>query len=82
MLGGRGKNIPEGSLSRVQTVSSHQFCGPKTQTEFKVAPGDFLKKNDGNSSKLLNLSKTHHETKLNNLKMLANAHHQKETPLK
>lgn len=54
----------------------------KLKTEFKVAPGDFLKKNDGNSSKLLNLSKTHHETKLNNLKMLANAHHQKETPLK
>lgn len=48
--------------------------------EFKVAPGDFLKKNDGHSVELLNLSQTHSETKPNNLKMLANAHHQKKTP--
>lgn len=39
---------------------------------FEVAPGDFLKKNDGSSGKLLNLSKCHPEAKLNNLKTLAN----------
>jgi len=45
--------------------------------KFKVAPGEFLKKNDGSFMKLLILSETHPETKLDKLKMLANAHHQR-----